>query len=855
MTTAVSQAHAPLSVAQEALWYSSVLTPREISYNEAISFRKRGSFDAEAFRRAFDEIVRRHPAWRTTFEAADGDPIQVVCPATAFDLPVRDLSHLTAERAERRAVRVVADVARVPYDLQRGPLVRPRLFRFPGDEHRLYLAMHHLIFDGVSVTRVVLPELVVLYDAFRAGLPSPLPEPKTRYVDYARWEQNWIDQPRPERRLKRWREHLTPLPVLTLPLDHPRPPATRSRGGTIGLSLAAELVQRLRAVGLDIGATLFQVLATGWAVLLGRYAGQDDVIFATAADLRQRPEFEAIVGYSLTTLVLQLDLSGDPCFTEAVIRLRNELLDGLDNVLPFERLVRGLPGGGQAGGNPIYQTMIVLEPATESPDPMWSIHQIDPPLADAVGCAKLDLELQLDERPDGHVVGQLIYDRELFETATANAMTQHWLRLLGAVAADPGSRISHLPVLTRADEHRQLIEWNATTAERPCEAIHDLIRARASEHPGAPAVSAGEQTVSYGELELTAARIADRLLAAGVRAGDVVAVCSEPSIELVAAALGALKAGAADLLLNPRLPRDELASMVSDSGAMMILAPAAHAGTFATTAATVVELGAADEGGRPAGSEPIDADAICSLQYASRPLRGVRISHGSVVNLARAISGDLGIGPTATVAALPSTVFEAPVMELWMPLIAGAKIVLVPAEVASEGARLSRLISAEQVTFLHAAASTWQTLIDSGLRPTRSLRGLSGGGELSPELAAAILKRCRVLWNAYGVPETTACSTLALIEQSATVTIGRPIANTRVYVVDGHDQPVPVGVTGQLLVAGDGVARGYVNHAQLNRRAFVEDPFGPGRAYRTGVRARWLADGELQLAPAAVAGA
>lgn len=847
----------PLSVAQEALWYQSRLAPNRISYNETISIRKDGPFDVSAFRRAFNEIVRRHEAWRTTFDTIAGEPIQVVHPPPCFALPVLDLSHLTRDQAERQAVRLVAEVSRVPYEVRRGPLLRPRLVRFPGDHHRLYLAMHHLVFDGVSVYRVVLLELVALYAAFCAGRPSPLPEPVTRYADYARWEQRWITEPRVARRMKHWRQRLTPLPVLSLPLDNPRPPDPRFRGGVLPLSLPSETVDRLREVGQRSGATLFQVLATIWSVLLHRYSGHDDVVFATPVDLRQRPELESVVGYCLTPVVLRIDLTGDPSFTDLVVRVRNELLDGLDHVVPFERLVRELRPDGASNANPIYQTMLVLEPPIVAPDPSWSIHLVDSDLGDAVGGAKLDLELQLDERPEGHIAGRLIYDRDLFEAATATQMAAHWLRLAGAAAADPSLVASRIPLLTGAEAHAQLIEWNATATanDHGAGVVHDLVQKRSAVAPDAAAVSAGEQSVSYAELGGRAAQIARGLLAAGVRPGDVVGICCEPSVDLVAGALGVLQAGAAHLLLDPELAPEQLAFMVTDAGAGVVLAGSGLDARLSALAARVLILGQSGDHEPPSRSAPqhVSRGAVCCLHYTSAATGealGVPIRHASVVNLAAALVADLGIGPADTVLSLPSTLFRVPFVELWLGLIAGARIVVAPAPIGSDGASVSRLIAAERVTFLHAPPSTWQSLIDTGLKPARGLRALCGGEPLSPGLADQILERCRELWYGHGAVETTGYSTLARVERATPVISGRPIANTRVYVLDRHRQPVPVGVTGELLIAGEGVSSGYLNRDDLTADRFVEDPFASGSAYRTGDLARWRPGGEVELVPA-----
>lgn len=483
---------APLSVAQEALWYLSLLVPNQISYNEAFSIRKDGPLDLDVFRRSFNEIVRRHEAWRTTFDTEKGVPIQVLRAPPQFDLPAIDLSHLSFDEAERRAVAIAAEVSKAPYDLRRGPLLRPRLIRFSADHHRLYLAMHHLVFDTVSVFRVVLPELVALYDAYSTGAPSPLPEPPAQYVDYARWERHWITQPRVERRIEHWRKHLTPTPELRFPFDHRRPSTQRFRGGVVPLSVPVERVSRLRQVGQGTGATLFQVIATAWSMLLGRYSGQDDVVFATAADLRQRPEFEGVVGYSVTPLVLRVDLGGDPGFSELVVRVRNELLDGLDNLVPFERLVREIHPETLPNANPIYQTMFILEPPTVAPDPTWSVHLMESAIGRAVGTIKMDLVLELDERPEGHIAGRLFYDRDLFEESSAVQIVEHWLRMLNGVAVDPTTPVSRISLATERDR-QEFVEWNSTTTIRTPATVDDLITRQSARSLDATALIANGQ--------------------------------------------------------------------------------------------------------------------------------------------------------------------------------------------------------------------------------------------------------------------------------------------------------------------------------------------------------------------------
>jgi hypothetical protein len=436
---------APLSVAQEAMWYTARLHPKRLIYNETFSIRTDGPLDPDTARRTLEELLRRHESLRTRLPVSDGRPVQVVDEVPLLDLPLLDLGHMPFVEADREAVQLVAETSRAPYDLRESAMVRPSLFRLPGGEHRLYLAIHHVAFDGVSLSRVLMPEFVAIYTAFAAGLPSPLADPPVRYVDYARWEQEWIDTPRAERRIGYWIDRLTSAPTLPLPLDHERPEEPHLGGGAISIALPGDQSDVLREVGKTAGASLFQVLSAGWALVLSRYSGRREVVFATAADLRQRPEFSSLVGCCMTPLVMQLDVDDRLPFADLVLRTRNELLDGLDHLVPFERVVRQLPGLAAQEGNPVYQTMVVLEPADASVDHTWSLHQIDPLLVDAVGNFKLDLELQLCEQPTGEVIGQLIYDRDLFERATVAGIVECLKAVWAAAAANPGGRVADFP--------------------------------------------------------------------------------------------------------------------------------------------------------------------------------------------------------------------------------------------------------------------------------------------------------------------------------------------------------------------------------------------------------------------------
>lgn len=847
VTRLVGHGPAPLSPEQEQIWYPSQLAV----YNEVVTVRKDGPFDADAFRRAFNEVVRRHEVWRSTFPIVDGEPVQIVHAAPVYKLPLVDLSDMPREEAETDAARRAAEASRRPYALDRGPLLRAFLVRFGADHHRLYLALPHLIFDGVTLYRVVLPELIALYDAFAAGRPSPLPDPTVQFGDYAEWKRKWVESPEFSRRLDHWRDRFHDASVLRLPLDHPRAARQRFRGGMEEIVIEEALATQLRTLSRQTGATLFQVLAAAFAVLLHRYSGQDDIVFATMADQRQRAELESMVGYCLTPVVLRADLKGDPTFKELLGHLRAEVLEALDNQVPFERLLRALHIPRDPAVSAIYQAMIVIEPPMVAPDPSWSLHQMDVEIGNLVGHAKLDLHIELDQRPDGHISGRLIYNSDLFERETARRIAGHWHRLLEAIAVDPSRRISDLPLLTEG-ERRQLIDWNATDTEYPRRtSVHEIVSAQARRTPEAVAVITDNDHLTFGQIDRRANALAHRLRAAGARPGSVVGICVERSSDMVIGLLAILKSGAAYLPLDPSHPTARLTYMLEDSGAEVLLIQPHLLASRAGNRARVVSLDGteAEEQAEPPEAT-VSGDDIAYVMYTSgstgKP-KGVQVRHQGVVNLLTAMAREPGMGPTDTILAITTFSFDISVLELLLPLMTGARTVIAASEVAAEGRRLGRLVTESGATFMQATPTTWQMLRDTGWSGNPDLRVVTGGETLTPPLAEWLTDRTARVWNAYGPTETTVWSTLARIKPGGQVTVGRPIANTAVHILDRQQQPVPVGVTGQIFIGGDGVARGYLNRAELTAERFVPDPFTPGACmYATGDLGRRLADGRIE---------
>jgi hypothetical protein len=418
-----------LSAEQEQIFYHTFFVPGNPVYNEAVTLMKDGPLDLDALRIAFNQLISRHDIFHTTFRRIDGRPQQVVVPAPSFELPVLDLSALPAAEREARAAEVVTEEALRPYDLKAGPMIRPVLVRFEENHHRLYLAMHHIIFDGVSLSRVLLPEIAALYAA-ALGHAEPLPEPVVQYADYTRWQQSGVLDEELRRYLPYWRERLATAPTLRLPLDKERPNEPRFHGTTEWFVVSAELVRRLRELGRPTGGTLFHVLVAAYATLLHRYTGDRDLVFATVADLRRRREFESMIGYCLTPLPLRLDVDPDGSFVELIGHVRRELLDGLSHLVPFERIVADLNPPHVPGAGPIFQAMIVLEPPTNAVDPEWSLHQLDARIGRELGHAKTDFHMELDERSDGSLSGRFIFNTDVFDADFGVRVATEWLELL-----------------------------------------------------------------------------------------------------------------------------------------------------------------------------------------------------------------------------------------------------------------------------------------------------------------------------------------------------------------------------------------------------------------------------------------
>ena len=853
----------PLSFAQERLWFLDRLQPGSTAYNVPLRLRLAGALDAGALERALGEIVRRHEVLRTTFAEADGAVVQVAAPFAGFSLPVQDLSRLPPAEREAEVRRLAGDDAARPFDLAAGPPFRARLLRVDEEDHVLLAAMHHAVTDGWSMG-VFLRELSALYGAYRQGGESPLPGLPVRYADYARWEREQLRGDRLERLLSWWKARLQGAPaLLELPLDHPRPAVMTFRGAREAFHLPAEPLERLRALARAEGATLYMLLLAAFQLLLGRWAGSDDVVVGTTVAGRTRREVEGLMGLFMNTLALRTDLSGDPPFREVLGRVREVTLGAFEHQdVPFERLVAALQPERSLGHSPVFQALFELHDGGADEPAGLAELRVDGMDAGG-GSAKYDLALALTDTPGG-LSGALTYATDLFEPATARRMLEHLGRVLQAVAADPGRRISRLALMGDAERAR-VAEWNRTDAEYPARhCIHHLFEAQAARTPDAVAVVFGDDAVTFRALDEGANRLANHLARLGVGAETRVGLCLERGPELMPAILGVMKAGGAYVPMDPAHPAERLAYLLEDSGVSVVLVQErlrgrlpARDGTRVIALDTLREEIAGERAEPPApaaGPENL-AYVIYTSGSTGRP-KGVAMHHRGVCNYIHwgiaAYGADRGNG---------SPVFSSMAVDLTitnlLPLFAGRPVHLLPEESPVEA--LAAVLRGGPGFGLIKITPIHLGLLNAMLAPgemrTAAHTLVIGADFLSAETTAPWQEHAPGvrLMNEYGPTETVVgCSAYTLPpgrHRAGPVPVGRAIQNLAFHVLDPHLESVPVGLPGELYIGGAGVARGYLGRPALTAAAFVPDPFAGGgrRMYRTGDRARWTEDGGLLI--------
>ncbi|HEY3570077.1 MAG TPA: amino acid adenylation domain-containing protein, partial [Thermoanaerobaculia bacterium] len=847
----------PLSFAQERLWFLEQLDPGKPTYNIPNVVRLTGALDAGLLDQALREVVRRHAVLRTVFSLADGQPAQTVSPREGFGFTLLDLAALREEAREAELRRRIAAEVSRPFDLGSGPLLRVLLLRLAPEEHVAVLTMHHIVSDGWSMG-VLIRELGDLYAAFSLGRPSPLPELPVQYADFARWQREQLRGEALEAEIAYWRERLAGAQPLELPTDRPRPPLQTTRGAAHPLFLPRELRDGLVAFGRREGATLFMTGLAAFAALLARLSGQDDIALGTPSANRNRAEIEGLIGFFVNTLVVRTDAGGDPSFRTLLARARQASVGAFAHQdLPFEKVVEELHPDRALSRSPLFQVMFVLQNTPRQVLELPGLRLF--PEAFSVPTSKFDLTLVLAEHPDGALAGLLEYNTDLFDAATAARWAGHLELLLRGIVEGPERRVSELPLLTAEERWQLLSGWNDTAVEWPRETLlHELFERQAAATPEAWAVGFGGQRLSYGELAARSNRLARHLRRLGVGPEVLVGLCVERSAEMVVALLAILKAGGAYVPLDPSHPAERLALVLEDSGAPVLLTMEPLLAGLPAHGATAVcldrDAGAiARESAAPL-ARSAEPESLAYVLYTSgstgRP-KGVGLPHRAVVNFLRAMAERPGLSATDVVPALTTLSFDIAGLEIYLPLSVGGRVEVLDREEAGDGARLAQRLAEVGATVAQATPATWRLLIDSGWEGLPGLKALCGGEALPRDLAAALLARGVELWNVYGPTETAVWSSAGQVAAGeGPVRLGPPIANTVFYVVDPWQEPVPVGVAGELWIGGAGLARGYWRRPDLTAERFVPRPFGPdpgARAYRTGDLVRYRETGELEF--------
>jgi amino acid adenylation domain-containing protein len=848
----------PLSYAQQRLWFLDQLQPGSAAYNVPVGLRLDGVLQMEVLERAFTELVRRHEALRTTFQVKDGEAVQVIAPAEAFVLALTDLSLLAAEEREAEAQRLAQAEAITPFDLGRGPLLRVKMVRMAEQQHVLLLTMHHIVTDAWSIG-IMIREIAQLYEVYLKHGESGWPELKVQYADYAVWQRQWLQGEVLDQQMSYWEEQLADLPqVHSLPLDRSRPAVETFHGAEHTVEIEPATVEALKKLSVKSQTTLFMTLHGVFALLLSRYANSTDIVMGTPVANRLQSELESMVGFFVNTLVLRTECSPGRTFREYLAHVREVNLEAhAHQDVPFEHVVARLQPQRSTSFAPLFQIMFSInQKQAEAQLPGLSTS----PLRGEDVLVKFDLMLDAFEQ-DGGLRLSFAYASDLFEASTIERMGEHMKNLLQAAAANPDGKVEELPMLSEAEQHHLIYELNQTTSDyRLDTCVHKLFEAQVERNPGATAVTFEGQRLSYEELNRQANQLAHYLVQLGVGPEARVGICMERSLEMVIGLLGILKAGGAYVPLDPTYPTDRLSYMLQDAQTEILLIQSKFRGRLLDYAGRCIELdGDWHVVARESGSAASSRDFAATLAYViytsgstGKP-KGVAVEHRQVCNQLFWAGDALSLGAADRVLQKASFSFDASILEIFLPLACGAQIVMAKPGGEMDVDYLVQLAIENEVTYVDLVPALLEQLVEHpAIQQWTSLRVLSSGADvLKPELVKSFYRRLPgVLWNTYGPTEATVQSTFTECgEHERTVAIGKPIANTQIYVLDDSLEPVPAGVAGELYIGGAGVTRGYLNQPVLTADRFLPDRFSatPGaRLYRTGDLARWRADGNVE---------
>nr|WP_269749532.1 non-ribosomal peptide synthetase [Xenorhabdus lircayensis] len=858
----------PLSFAQQRLWFLAQLdTAASLAYHIPAVLRLSGQFNPAAFTAALDRLVARHESLRTHFGLVDEQPCQHIDAAdTGFALSCQDLrSWEAAAQQQHIAERVERDML-TPFDFTHGPLIRGQLLQLADDEHILILTQHHIISDGWSVG-ILIRELGAFYRAALEGHDAPLRPLPIQYADYAVWQREWLQEEVLSAQRAFWREQLQGAPaLLTLPTDRPRPSVQRFTGGQVPVHFDAELFTAIKALGQRQGTTLFMTLLAAWGIVLARLSGQNDIVIGTPVANRPHRELEGLIGFFVNTLPLRVETEHSQTVAELLAHVRERALAAYAHQdLPFEQLVETLQPERSLSYSAIFQVMLALD---NTPDQHLALPGMSvSPVGHPRHSAHFDLTLALSETEEG-LSGSLGYASDLFDRTTVERMVGYLTRVLTAMTADETQIIAHLPILSATERQQLLVEFNATQADFPQDVlIQQLFEAQVQRTPDALAVIFEAQSLSYAELNCRANRLAHHLIALGVRPDDHVALCVERGMDMIIGLFGILKAGGAYVPLDPAYPAERLAYMLNDAAPVAVLTQTALRHRLLSadpliSDMAVIAIDAITEKATasPANSDPqvpgLTARHLAYVLYTSGSTgqpKGAMVEHRNVVNLHTAMKAVLAVDRPCRITLNAGIVFDSSV-KCWLQLLSGHTLVIVPESVRKDGPSLWRYFARHATTIFDCTPAQLTGLLDAGLTTDPDYQpqlALIGGEAIPPSVWSALQHAGQTRFiNVYGLTECAVNNTTCPVDLSrGGPNIGRPLANTQIYLLDAGGQPVPLGVTGEIHIAGHGVGRGYLNRPELTAARFLPDPFSgapEARLYKTGDLGRWRPDGHLE---------
>ncbi|MGC4395766.1 amino acid adenylation domain-containing protein, partial [Hydrogenophaga sp. T2] len=844
----------PVSYSQRRMWLVQQMTPETTAYNMPFAVRLQGELDPALMERTLDAVSRRHEAFRTRFELIDGEPMQIVGDHVPVSLQQIDFSHLPLDEAEAAARAALTALAQRPFDLSTAALHHVHLLRLGARDHVLIWVMHHVIGDAWSAGVLMrdLNEVFTALQAEREAAPRPT---RIDYADYAVWQRQTLQAQALDGQMAYWRQRLSGLEPLSLPTDRQRRGAANGRGGGVVRDMRPGLLGTLQRFSAAHGVTPYMTLMACFAMLLGRVSGHEDVAVGTPIANRRRFEAEHLVGTFVNTLVMRTDLSGNPSFEALLARVRDAALDAYAHQdASFERLVEELSPGRDATASPLVQVMFNV---INTPMDMPTFGNLKPKIFEFDrGAAQFDLSVTVDTQLYGKV--HLEFAEDLFDRASAERLSDAYMALLDQVLQAPQQPIGSYSVLSARDAD-QLARWNDTAADYPRELnLDQWLQRQAEATPDAIAlVQPGAGELTQQELHGRANALARLLRERGIGRGDLVGLCTERGLEMVVSQLAVLKSGAAYVPLDPTYPADRLAYMAEDAKLALLVTESALVDVLDwprdQTLLLDIDLLTAFTDESPLAPDP-ERDArpqdpayvIYTSGSTGKP-KGVVVHQQAVVNFLASMAKQPGLTADDCLLAVTTLSFDIAVLELLLPLSVGARAVLASRDDAVDGLALKQLCEEYGITVMQATPSTWRMLIEAGWQGHAGFKALIGGEGLPGDLAALLLARCGELWNMYGPTETTVWSTCWRVTGTEGISIGTPIANTTVQILDARLQPCPIGVPGEICIGGEGVTLGYLQRAELTAERFVPDPLRPGqRLYRTGDRGRWRADGLLE---------